>query len=255
MCAYAEKDNIAMAMIFKVNDDIIDVDLLKSNLQNELNISIKDKLVDKDGTIIFHVDNTTYVIARMPDGIPVKDFQSASDRSLLYKNKENLAQHQKSHIICSVVNDKNTLIKNRIILTKLIRSVLKSTESLGIYWGDACQIVQSEIFMAFTDQISEKSLPIPVWINICVYKNENNRINVYTIGMKVFSYPEYEIINLKMNREDAYYFLLDFLNSLLTTGVKLKDGDTIGRDENEKFKVHYIESFINGDSKVMKIEM
>lgn len=51
--------------------------------------------------------------------------------------------------------------------------------------------------------------------------------------MKTLGYPEYEIINLKMNWNDGYYFLVDFTNYMITSHDLITDGDTIGRDENE----------------------
>ncbi len=255
MSVNAETSSVVVSMIFKESDEPFDIHQLELDLSKELSITISDPLIDEKGVILFTCNNITYAIARIPAGIPKNDFQSAADYSLLYKDKDGLYDKQKAHIIVTVISDKLDLIKQQLLLTKLTRAVLKNTNSLGVLWGSSVQLIQSNVFLAFSTDISDESLPIPLWVNFCLFKDTNNKINVYTLGMKTLGYPEYEIINLKMNWNDGYYFLVDFTNYMITSHDLITDGDTIGRDENEKLKVTYPKSEITDDNRVMRIEM
>lgn len=255
MPSFGETKNTNIAMIFREKDENIDLKILKEFIKSELSIKKLEDLNEEKGIIIFENNDNHYIIARMPVEIPKNDFKSAADYSLLYKDPKKIVNKQKAHIIISVQSKKGNMIENNLKLIKLVRAVIKSTSSLGVYWGSAAQIIQDDIFLAFTDKIDSNNLPIPIWINICRYIDKNNKINVHSIGLKDLGYPEYEIINLKMKWEDAYYYLLDFANYMITSGDLIKDGDTIGRNENEKLKVRFIKSEITEDKKVMRIDM
>lgn len=255
MSLSAENNNAVLAMIFQEKNIPFNTKQLESDISKELSISLSEPLVDKDGVIVFINNSVTYAIARMPVGIPKEDFESAADYSLLYKDKIGLYDKQKAHILLSVISKDNDVIMQQLLLTKLTRAVLKNTNSLGVYWGSSVQLIQPDVFFAFSNQMSSEALPIPLWVNFCVYKNAKGKINMHTIGMKSLGYPEYEIINLKMNWNDGYYFLVEFTNYMIVSNDIIKDGDTIGRDEKEKLKVTYPKSEITDDKKVMRIEM
>jgi len=160
-----EKKNVGIAMIFRERNGKIGLSKLQRNIISELSITLKDKLVEKDGIIVFENAGITYAISRMPVGIPKEDFESALNYSVLFINKENVASKQSAHIIVSVISKPNTIIENQLILTKFVRAIIKSTITLGVYWGSAIHLIQSDIYIDLTNEIADDFLPIPIWVN------------------------------------------------------------------------------------------
>jgi hypothetical protein len=94
-----------------------------------------------------------------------------------------------------------------------------------------------------------------IWVGITIGKGDNGEINLFSRGLKDFGFPEFEVVDLKMPRDDAYYFLLDLAENIITSRDIIKEGDTVGRDANEKLKVNYIKSVFTENNNVMRIKM
>ncbi|MBN2603727.1 MAG: DUF4261 domain-containing protein [Candidatus Thermoplasmatota archaeon] len=232
-----------------------DLKKLKNVIEKEFKSSIKDELKEEKGNIVFEKDNDMFIIGRMPVPIPVEEIKQVAEHSLLYKDKKGIETKQKAHIIISVQSKTSNLIDNRIKLTKLVRSILLSTDAMGVYWGSSAQIIQKDIFIALTDNIKKESLPMTIWVSITVGRGNYGEINLYSTGLKDFGFPEFEVVDLKMPQEDAYYFLLDLAENIITLRDIIKEGHTVGRDANEKLKVNYMKSVLRENNNVMRIKM
>lgn len=252
--ATAER-NTSVAFILRTQDSELDLQVLKKSVEATLSISITEPLVEEKSVITFKNNDNLFLISRMPFGVPQEEVRSALSSSLLIKNKSGIAEGQKAHLVVSVSSESATKIQNRLLLTKLVSAILNSSDSVGVYWGSAGQVIQPDIFLSFAKSADEKNLPIPLWLSFTVGKGEKGETNFFSTGMKDLGYFEFEVIDLKMNWEDCYYFLLDFTNYFITSGDKIADGDTIGRDENEKIKVKYLKSELTDDPTVMRIFM
>jgi hypothetical protein len=248
-------NNSSVAMVFRAQDNTIDLKKLKIIIEKELNLTIKDKLKDEKGNIVFENNNDMFVIGRMPVPIPVEEIKRVAEHSLLFKDKKGIETKQKAHIIVSVHSKQGDLIDNRIKLTRLVRSVLMSTDAIGVYWGSSSQIIQKDIFIALTDSVKKESLPMIIWLGFTIGKGDGDEINLYSTGLKDFGFPEIEVIGLKMSRDDAYYFLLDLAGNIISLKDIIKEGDTVGRDANERLKVNYTKSLLTQDNKVLRIKM
>jgi hypothetical protein len=245
--------NSSVAMIFREKDNEIDLLKLKSSIEN--NLKINNVLHEEKGNIVFEKDNDMYVIGRMPAPIPVEEIKHVAAHSLLFKDKKEIEKKQKAHIIASVQSKTGDLIDNRLKLTKLVRSILFSADAMGIYWGASSQIIQKDIFIALTDSINKESLPMTIWVGFTIGRGDYGEINLYSTGLKDFGFPEFEVVDLKMPQEDAYYFLLDLAENIITLRDIVKEGHTVGRDANEKFKVNYMKSILTENNNVMRIKM
>jgi hypothetical protein len=248
-------NNSSVAMVFCEQDKEIDLIKLKIIIEKEFKFSIKGELKEEKGNIVFEKDKDLFVIGRMSVPIPEDEIKNVAEHSFLFKDKKGIEIKQKAHIVISIRSTNSNLIDNRLKLTKLVRSVLMVTDAIGVYWGSAAQIIQKDIFIALTDSINKESLPMIIWVGITIGKGDNGEINLFSRGLKDFGFPEFEVVDLKMPRDDAYYFLLDLAENIITSRDIIKEGDTVGRDANEKLKVNYIKSVFTENNNVMRIKM
>lgn len=57
-----------------------------------------------------------------------------------------------------------------------------------------------------------------------------------------------------MSGNEIFSFMYNIIAYLLENGPVIKDGDTIGGDENQKIKVRYGKSMLNKSKDVMIVE-
>jgi hypothetical protein len=251
------------ALIFRQNDKIIDLDTLKKLIEKRCKVAIKENLNDKEGITIFETANDRYTITRMPTPIPLNKIKNAAKHSLLFKDSKAIETKQKAHIIISVSSTSGNIIDNRLKLTELVRSVLLSCDALGVYWTSSSQIIQKDIYIAFTDSMSiNELLPTPIWLSLAVRKDYKGKTNIHSIGLKDLGYPEYEVIDLKKQVKNVYLFICEFTNLMIITN-KLKtlediitvEDITTGQYANDGLWLTYTKSKLTKDKWVMRLTM
>ena len=247
--------NSSVAMILRKADSPIDVSALLANVKKTLSAEITGNVLQKDGSIVFDVGPDRFVVSEMPAPVPKAEIDAALTNSMLCRDKQLVATEQKAHVIVGITTKDKTVIANRLLLTKLCEAVLKTVDSIGVYWGASSQVIDSKVFVEFAKEATDKQLPMAIWMSLTVETDPNDKTSFYSNGLEDLGYTEVEVINLKMPIVDAYYFLLDFMNYVIVSGDNIRDGDTIGRNAEEKLKVRYLPSELTDRRRVMRIEM
>ena len=75
------------------------------------------------------------------------------------------------------------------------------SNTAGIYWGNGTLVYQTDFFSDSCRDATLDNLPLPLWIDFRVEKNDDNSLRFFTTGMNAFGEKEIEIIHSESDDE------------------------------------------------------
>lgn len=207
-----------------------------------------------DQALAFDVSDSWVAIAHMPAPIPWGDLEGPCATSWIWPNAEADLKKHTAHVIVTVSSEEEPIERAKL-LTQVCASILETTEgSIGVYWGDATLVVRKDIFREFAVEILPDGLPIYAWIDFRVGRNEEGLTSGFTTGLKALGHMELETENATDTPGDLRERLVAIAGYLLENGPVIKDGNTVGEDENERITVRYAKSAFGHKGKVMRLD-
>ncbi len=205
---------------------------------------------EKEKAITFNVQSAMVAVAEMPIQIPYSDLEFPIKTAWYWDSVEQDIEKHKSHLVV-YGNGETTKKEITIIVTRVCSSLLKIEDGIGVYWGSSSQVIQKDLFNNYAEMLKDGTSPVPIWIKTTGYQNDNERLYLYTIGLKDFGIRELEIENYLGDWNDGLSFLMEISNYLIENGQKIKNGDTVGSTEQEMITAKYKKSSLNKDENVI----
>jgi Domain of unknown function (DUF4261) len=148
--------------------------------------------------------------------------------------------HQ-SHVIVHVGSTKLSHVEIRLLLTKLMASILGTTEGVGVYSGDALLVWSAAEYLAQTQGASRDALPILLWIGLHPVHDPPG-LSAYTTGLTSFGFLELEAHRSALAGPDLLGRMADLAQYQLASGKALEDGDTFGESEFDRTRIRHVRS-------------
>jgi hypothetical protein len=208
---------------------------------------------ENDNTLAFSVGETQVICGLMPAPIPWSDLQGPCATSWLWKEAASVLKQHKNHLIVTVMGDENPL--NRIKLLSMTTASILATcpQAMGVYWGEATLVVSPELFRDFATQMLPEGLPLYIWIDFRVGRNESGGCSGFTTGLKALGHMELETLNSPEPPGELRERLFGLACYLIENGPVIRDGDTVGEDANERIQVGYSPSSFGQEGPVMRL--
>lgn len=191
----------------------------------------------------------------MPGPIPWGDLEGPCATSLFWENAETEVKNHRFHIVLTIFPDELSDIAAALILTQSTRAFLKTTDSIGVYWGAGTLVQKGEHFIELSEDIGPDNLPLYLWIDFRVNRVSERGYSFFTTGMSQFGLMEIEIDKTVWSPNEIREFMYNISHYLIENGPVINDGDTIGGDENERIVVQFGDSMWEKDERVYKIKM
>ncbi len=207
----------------------------------------------KEGTSVFDMGEYHVAIGAMPAPIPQQDLEYPINTAMQWNEAGKEISLHKNHYVVFVSKKNGSFVEVNMLLTKIVKSFSNFINAIGIYWGGSEQIISTKVFGIYCEIIKEKMYPIPIWVKITGYKNEDGSYYLYTVGLNEFNHKNIEIMNYKESFSNGYSFLLELSNYILSGEKVINDGDTVGLSEKQKIKVKYKKSELKKDEDVMSL--
>lgn len=209
----------------------------------------------EENTIGFAVGDDIVLLGVMPAPIPWGDLEVPCETSWLWPEARKVLRKHTDHIIVTVMGDEDPIARAKL-LTMVCASVLATCEeALGVYWGDAALVNSSKIFQAFTnDSLGDDGLPLYLWIDFRAGLAEDGRTAGFTVGLKALGHREFETESSTDEPGDLRERFFALANYVLDNGPVIKDGNTVGGDENEKIRVVLADSAFGNPKRVLRLE-
>lgn len=216
-----------------------------------------EKTDDDEYTRMFEYKGEMLFYSLMPAPIPWEELEGPCATAWYWPEAAQEMKKHAAHIIVSMLPNQDSdlaQIDRAIILSKVVAAILHNTDSVGVYWGSGTVVSPKDTFIQGAKAMEKDSLPIELWIDLRIQQTEKGSFQFFTTGMKAFGHMEIEIRDTKQNPRDIFSFMYNTIAYLLDNGPVIKDGDTIGGDENQRIIVRYDTSLWDAAEKVMVVE-
>ena len=100
-------------------------------------------------------------------------------------------------------------------------------------------------------------LPHPLlllWVAINVGERPDGVMTGHTVGLNSVGLMDIEIPQTQKTAEETFAFLVDLADYLLTNGLVIKDGDSVGESKEETIRAVYAVSLLDPEKTVIQLQ-
>lgn len=218
-----------------LTNDTFDNQQLISNLQNEWHITTENAH-SKDDSFIFSVGDFMCALAVMPKPIPNGEAELRARANYYCPDAADIAKAHRAHLMVTVMNQaEGTETECMTLYSKIIATCLGQDNATGVYTSGT--VFSAEFYRSVCEQyLREDGIPLMVWVFVGMGQNENGN-QLYTVGMNKFDKEEMEILNSKLDMKTLHTSLLSMCSHIITSGLTLKDGETVGFSAEQKWVI------------------
>jgi hypothetical protein len=188
-----QNSNIILGMLLLQDANTFDVDNFGKDFNNYYGNDIQEPTGD-NSSFVFKVDGEMIAIAHMPVPIPPGDIEGTAQYAYNWQTALEDTKEHKSHLIVSIMQGGQDQIRRFKIFTKVLCSLLRTTNSVGVYKGNQSLLIPKEDYLSGAELMSEDYLPLNLWIYFGLLTTDKGKSG-YTYGLKEFKKPEMEILN------------------------------------------------------------
>lgn len=197
----------------------------------------------------FSVGGIDVLAALMPMPVPEGEADEATERSLSgFGGSWTLPEHR-AHLVVAQQKVKGTKLADLTAFTRVVAAIVRATNAVGVYWGEGGATHHPE----FVVNIAHTELPLPIWVGVSVASTDQGQ-ELLSVGMKQLGLPDLLLFSPEVDGA-VFEFFYDLLAYVTRRGKRLPEGDSVGRTEKEKLKVHYMPSPLDPSSEVWSVRL
>lgn len=230
-----KQDSPILGMILLKEPNSLQIEKVVSELREHWKLEVNDSEVGTESSVLL-INGYSIAIAEIPAPIPGDEVQNAAEYNYLWENGTKESSKHKSHIILSVMNSGKNLISENLLFNKVAASILRNSESLGVYIGGRTLLLKKEFYLANTEMMSEEDLPLYNWVYFGL-RQENGKRSIYTYGLSDFGKLEMEIVNSSNSFDELNEIMFNMAHYVIASNVTLRDGETIGMSATQKLQI------------------
>jgi hypothetical protein len=204
---------------------------------------------EREGTSGFSVGGLNVLAALMPMPVPEGEADGATELSLSGLGGSWTLPEHRAHLVVAQQGATAANIEELTTFTRIVAAVVRATNALGVYWGEGSATHHPE----FVVNIAHSELPLPIWVGVSVAK-AGDATELLSVGMKQVGLPELLLIAPEVDG-GVFEFFYDLLAYVTRRGKQLPEGDSVGRTEKERLKVHYVKSPVDSDAEVWSVRL
>jgi len=230
-----QDSKIILGMVLLQDDNTFDVDFFCKDFGDFYDNSIQEPTGD-NSSFVFKTEGEMFAIAHMPVPIPSGDIEGTAHYAYNWQNALDETKAHKSHLIVSLMQGGQDPIKRFKLFTKVLCSLLRTTNSIGVYEGNQSLLAPKDDYLSEAELMSENYLPINLWIYFGLGTSDKGQSG-YTYGLREFNKMEMEVLSSSKSLEDIRGFLFNIAHYVLDYDVTFQDGQTYGLSEKEKIPI------------------
>lgn len=246
---------LAVSIVLLGQDTPLPVAALQNDFQtNWGDESAPTNLHEDDGTVSFSAGTADVVLGRMPVPMPWSDLEGPCATSILWPSAAAELKAHAAHIIVTVAADLNPVEIARQLTIATASVVRACPAALGVYWGSAPLLVPRQLFIDFAEKVLPHGPPLRIWVDFRVGMQGNNFSGGFTSGLVALGCMEIEVEESPEKPSELRERLVELATYVVEKGPVIKDGDSVGRNSNERIRVIFDESTIGRAGPVMRLK-
>lgn len=215
---------------------------------------LQDRLGDKPA--LLEVGGTKISVSPVSTRVPAGTMEGAAYASLGWSAAKEAIDEHKAHWIVGCVNlpnDHEQALHFAVVTTLVTEAVRRLVEGTGVFWSTGQIMISPETWQQATSSILEKKLPVEDWINLFWTKGDKGTLGAVTEGARAFFGMEIEFALAPLQPADIAGRLFGLVQYLLVNGAVLKDGDTLGQNNEETIRVRFKDRGTQFDGRVIEL--
>ena len=191
---------------------------------------------EMEGAYFLIIDDYKVMVAPFSYAMPMEIVMQGATRNYLWDDALDAVIQHTSHVAISIVEGPGKPLEEGILLAKLLSVATEQTGATAIYTNDV--LYESDMYYKETEHLRVDALPMVnlVWVDIDF--EEDGTISLYTSGMEEFDQLNVEFLHCPWDPERAWNYILSVAEYVLTSDIKVEEGHSIGRTEEEQLIVH-----------------
>ncbi len=202
--------------------------------EEEGDIPEQEEAKETEDTFVIACQGAMIAVSLMPAPIPGGEAEGAAAKNYLWKDGMAQTRKHQAHLLVAVLGQAIPPVVGGQLLVKAVTSACKQEGVLGIYTGEV--VYAPDYWLHFSQMLKEDIFPIYNLVWLGLYRSKAGCCG-YTAGMRNFGYDEIEVLDSQADLESLHEFLSDIANYVITQGVVLNPGETIGFSEDQKLPI------------------
>ncbi|MFT3680178.1 MAG: DUF4261 domain-containing protein [Ferruginibacter sp.] len=229
------KNKIVLGMVLLEETDSMNIESVVDELRIKWQLTVDDTEAGKE-TSVLTIEGYMVAVGNMPVPIPGKEVEEAADYNYYWENGAAEAAAHKGHIIVSVMNGGKDPVKENLLFSKVVSSVLNNSSSVGVYIGGRTLLLKKDFFQENMEDVSEDNLPVNNLVYFGIRRAEGKN-SVYTYGLEDFEKLEMEIVDSAHPMEELMEMMYNVTCYVLENNIEFRDGETVGMSAEQKLKL------------------
>lgn len=202
----------------------------------------------------FNVGGSTVAFRIVPQPIADPDFSRACAESWFWPEAKKSVDDHRGHVVITTESHETRLNQVKFVSLATTALLISTPGTLGVYWLGGGLVISPEMFREFCIQMLPDSLPLYIWVDFRVAKSDHGRSIGYTRGLSQFGLMELETLNAKEEPDGLRERFFGLAVYCIENGLIIKNGDSMGDDDQEKIKVVYSDSSFGNVKRVMRLD-
>lgn len=247
-----EKSKILLSMPMFNNGESYKLNDVIDHLKTYWGLSVSD-IEGDDGSAVFRIDGEMVAVAYMPVQIPWGDIKGTAQYAYNWMTAEKDLENHNAHAIVSVLAGEKTALERFRILSKLLCSILMTSNSIGILQGGESLLIPRDQYLDFAEELKEDGTPVLLWVYIGLRKSGQGN-SAYTYGLVNFQKMEMEVIDSKLGLEELHELMSNIASYVIGNNITFNNGETLGYTQDQKIKISQSKGrFVDGQSFKLEI--
>jgi Domain of unknown function (DUF4261) len=232
----------------------ISLDDLRAEIStNWPDVYATDFKANEGGPISFQWGEATIFLQLMKAPIPWSDLEGPCTTSLLWPKAEGDVKSHKGHYLITIMAEPPPVEMSSKLTVATAIALGACSTAFGVSWSNSSVLVPKDMFSEFARMDFTEEKPIYIWVDFRVGSGDPSGSSGFTQGMTELGLMEFEAQNVPESVGDLRDRLYGLVAYVIDNGPVIGDGDTIGRDANEKIHVCYEPSIHGHDNQVMRL--
>ncbi|HSF90371.1 MAG TPA: DUF4261 domain-containing protein [Saprospiraceae bacterium] len=215
---------IILSMVMYNSPGTFDFDKMVKELASNWRLQVKEP-GGESGTHVFKINGEMISIMTMDAPIPWSDIEGTGRYAHNWEGWEKDLEHHTSHLIVSLFPGSNSIMERNLLFTKVIASILSTSDGLGVYSGSRSLLIPKQLYLNSANGIKNKALPVELWVYVGFRQSDTGN-GVYTYGLKTFGKKEMEIVDSDKSLEELYGLLHGLVFYVVSRDITFGDGHT-----------------------------
>lgn len=199
-------------------------------------------------------DAPAFVIVE-DDPIPTEDLELPVLTAWYWPEAAQAVEEHRAFAMVALPTPMSDSLEKTALVTELAASLAKTSDAVAVLWSKANLIHEPEAFFKSAQHIGPDVYPIELWVGFHAEPEPDDSITFFTRGMLNFGLPEIEVYNSHRDLQFIYERVFNIAHFLFERGPVIRDGETVGTNDEERFLVTIAPSRFDARIKTMQIEM